>query len=107
MCWSSQNQSIKKPKAILSPRGQIAQKSEKQKAIDKAYTLMRKIYMTQNPLCNIKIPGVCTGGSTDVHHIEGRGIKTLVQSTWVATCRSCHSYLHLNPVEARELGFLK
>jgi hypothetical protein len=107
MCWSSQNQSIKKPTAILSPRGQIAQKSDKQKAIDKAYTLMRKAYMTQNPLCNVKIPGVCTGPSCDVHHMEGRGIQTLVQSTWVATCRECHSWVHLNNKQARILGFLK
>jgi len=107
MCWSSQNKSIKKPKAILSPRGQIAQKSDKQKAIDKAYTLMRKAYMTQNPLCNIKIPGVCTGPSCDVHHTAGRGIQTLVQATWVATCRECHNYCHSNPLEARKLGFLK
>jgi len=34
-------------------------------------------------------------------------IQTLVQATWVATCRECHSWCHLNPAEARILGYLK
>jgi hypothetical protein len=107
-CWSchKSKDTTQKPKTTpLSSK--LKQKSDKQKAIDKAYTLMRKVYMTQNPLCNIKIPGICTGLSCDVHHMEGRGIQTLVQATWVATCRECHSWCHLNPLEARELGFLK
>ena len=103
-CWSC-HKSKDKPKTKVPSK--LKQKSDKQKAIDKAYSLMRKVYMSQNPLCNIKIPGVCTGPSCDVHHMEGRGIQTLVQSTWVATCRECHSWCHLNPLEARELGFLK
>ena len=107
ICWSSQNKSIKKPTATLNPHSPIKQKSDKQKAIDKAYSLMRIAYMTQNPLCNIKIPAVCTGASCDVHHMSGRGIQTLVQSTWVATCRECHSWCHNNPAEARILGYLK
>jgi hypothetical protein len=107
-CWSchKSNNALQKPKTTPSS-SKLKQKSDKQQAIDKAYTLMRKAYMTQNPLCNIKIPGVCTGPSCDVHHMEGRGIQTLIQSTWVATCRECHSWCHLNPLEARELGFLK
>jgi hypothetical protein len=103
-CWSC-HESKDKPKAKVSSK--LKQKSDKQKVINKAYTLMRKAYMTQNPLCNIKIPGVCTGSSCDVHHMEGRGIQTLVQSTWVATCRECHIWVHLEPKLARELGFLK
>jgi hypothetical protein len=107
MCWSSQTKSIKKPTAKLNPHSPIKQKSDKQKAIDKAYSLMRKAYMSQNPLCNIKIPGICTGPSCDVHHMEGRGIQTLVQSTWISCCRACHSWVHLNSKQARTLGFLK
>jgi len=107
-CWSchKSNNALQKPK-IAPSSSKLKQKSDKQKAIDKAYTLMRTEYMNKNPLCNIKISGVCTGQACDVHHMEGRGIKTLVQATWVATCRECHSWCHLNSKQARILGFLK
>ena len=66
---------------------------------------MRKEYLTKHPMCEIKLPG-CNGQATDIHHTEYRGIKTLAQATWLASCRACHSWIHLNPKEARELGFL-
>jgi hypothetical protein len=31
----------------------------------------------------------------------------LVQSTWKATCRNCHDWVHSHPSEARILGWLK
>jgi hypothetical protein len=49
-------------------------------------------------------------GSTDVHHKfagSNRDAFYLVQSTFVAVCRSCHSWIHFNPKEARILGYLK
>jgi hypothetical protein len=107
-CWSchkSKDNKSQKPKLAPSS-SKLKQKSDKQKAIDKAYTLMRKEYLTKHPMCEIKLPG-CTGLATDIHHKEYRGINTLAQATWVAACRTCHDWCHANPAEARELGYLK
>lgn len=106
-CWSCHKSKENKPqKPKLAPSSSIKQKSDKQKAIDKAYTLMRKEYLTKHPMCELKLPG-CLGQATDIHHTEYRGIKTLAQATWLAACRKCHDWCHSNPKEARELGYLK
>jgi hypothetical protein len=107
-CWSchkSKDKDTQKPKTSPSS-SKLKQKSDKQKAIDKAYTLMRKEYLNKHPMCEIKLPG-CTGHATDIHHTEYRGINTLAQATWLAVCRGCHDWCHSNPKEARELGYLK
>ena len=106
-CWSCHKSKENKPqKPTLAPSSSIKQKSDKQKAIDKAYSLMRKEYLTKHPMCEIKLPGVCTGQACDIHHKSYRGINTLAQATWAAACRECHEWCHKNPKEARELGFL-
>jgi len=107
-CWSChKSKDNKSQKLKLAPSSsKLKQKSDKQKAIDKAYTLMRKEYLTKHPMCEIKLPG-CTGLATDIHHKEYRGINTLAQATWIAACRTCHDWCHANPAEARELGYLK
>lgn len=101
-CWSC-HESKDKPKTKVPSK--LKQKSDKQKAIDKAYTLMRKEYLTKHPMCEIKLPG-CNGQACDIHHTAYRGINTLAQATWLAACRECHEWCHANPKEARELGFL-
>jgi len=108
-CWSchkSKENKSQKPKSAPSS-SRIAQKSEKQKAIDKAYTLMRKEYLTKHPMCEINLPGICKGQACDIHHTAYRGIQTLAQATWLAACRECHEWCHAHPKEARELGYLK
>jgi hypothetical protein len=102
-CWSC-HESKDKPKTKVPSK--LKQKSDKQKAIDKAYTLMRKEYLTKHPMCEIKLPG-CNGQACDIHHTAYRGINTLAQATWLAACRECHEWCHSNPKEARELGYLK
>ena len=102
-CWSC-HESKDKPKTKVPSK--LKQKSDKQKAIDKAYTLMRKEYLTKHPMCEIKLPG-CNGQACDIHHTAYRGINTLAQATWLAACRECHDWCHSNPKEARELGYLK
>ena len=102
-CWSC-HESKDKPKTKVPSK--LKQKSDKQKAIDKAYTLMRKEYLTKHPMCEIKLPG-CNGQACDIHHTTYRGINTLAQATWLAACRECHDWCHKFPKEARELGYLK
>ena len=103
-CWSC-HESKDKPKTKVPSK--LKQKSDKQKAIDKAYTLMRKEYLTKHPMCEVKLPGVCKGQACDIHHTAYRGINTLAQATWLAACRECHNFVHMEPKLARKLGFLK
>jgi hypothetical protein len=83
--------------------------SSKRKKKDQEYLKLRERYLTQNHLCMVKVNG-CTNGATDVHHKfsgSDRDTYYLVQSTWLAVCRACHSWIHENPEKARILGYLK
>jgi len=93
-CWYS----IDKPKSI-SPV------SKKRQVEMDEYSKKRNIFLIANPNCQAKLVG-CTGKSTDIHHKQGRiGDNYLKMSTWLSVCRSCHSWIENNPLEAKELGF--
>ena len=93
-CWYS----IEKPKSI-SPV------STKRRGEMDTYSKLREAFLIVKPHCEAKLQG-CTGVSTDVHHKMGRlGENYLKISTWLSTCRSCHSWIELNSEAAKELGF--
>ncbi len=95
-CWYN----IEKPKSI-SP---VSKK--RQGEMDK-YGKLREAFLVAKPRCEAKLVG-CTGVATDVHHKAGRvGDNYLKIGTWLAVCRSCHSYIETHPEEAKELGFSK
>jgi len=107
-CWSCQ-------KAINSDSPQkptdykIPLVSSKRKKKDAEYSKLREKYLTENPLCMVKVNG-CSHGATDVHHKfsgSDRDTYYLVQSTWLAVCRACHSWIHEHPEDARTMGWLK
>jgi len=107
-CWSCQ-------KAINSDSTQkptdykIPQVSSKRAKKDAEYSKLRERFLTENPLCMVKVNG-CGHGATDVHHTHSganRDAFYLVQSTWKAVCRNCHDWIHKFPKEARILGYLK
>lgn len=103
-CWSCHSSGESKPKPTgkqkkLRPRSRKRQKEEVE------YSRKRKIFLQDNPVCQMNIPG-CTGNATDVHHKAGRnGDDYLDVSKWKPACRSCHTWVENNPKEARELGF--
>lgn len=107
-CWSCQ-------KAIDTDNSQkptdykIPLVSSKRKKKDTEYLKLRERFLTENPICQVSVAG-CMHGATDVHHTyagSNREAFYLVQSTFLATCRSCHLWIHSNPKEARILGYLK
>ncbi len=107
-CWSCQNpknkDNIQKPTDYKIP-----QVSAKRKKKDAEYLKLRQRFLTENPLCVVKVNG-CGHGATDVHHTHSgvnRDAFYLVQSTWLSVCRNCHNWIHLNPAEARILKHLK
>jgi hypothetical protein len=69
------------------------------------YSRLRDAFLTAKPRCEAKLVG-CTGVSTEIHHKAGRvGDKYLRIGTWLAVCRNCHTWIEINPAEAKELGF--
>jgi hypothetical protein len=45
--------------------------------------------------------------ATQCHHYRGRVGRLLnLEEFWQAMCDSCHQWIHLNPMEARMLGWL-
>jgi hypothetical protein len=107
-CWSCQkaidSNSVQKPTDYKIP-----QVSSKRKKKDLEYSKLRKRFLTDNPLCMVKVNG-CGHGATDVHHKfsgSDRDTYYLVQSTWLAVCRACHDWIHAHPKESRAFGYLK
>jgi len=91
-CWYN----IEKPKAI--PRV-----SEKMKEVKEEYSNKRIAFLAMFPNCQAKLVD-CTHKATDVHHKAGRGENYNKISTWLAVCRSCHTWIELHPEEAKELN---
>lgn len=83
----------------------IKQRSTKKVIQDSEYSLLRMKYLVKHSKCEAKL-SVCTRHATDIHHKAGRGINTNNVDTFMAICRACHSYLHLNVQFAREKGWL-
>lgn len=105
-CWScrSSKDNTQKPTKSVIPLV-----SSKRKKKDQEYLKLRERFLTENPLCMVKVNG-CGNGATDVHHTyagSNRDAFYLVQSTFIPVCRACHQWIHSNPKEARVLGFLK
>lgn len=76
--------------------------SKRQSARNRAYTPLRRAFLTAHPICQ-----VCRAQqATDIHHMAGRGSNTNDPDTFLATCRRCHDGIHVNPSWARAHGWL-
>jgi len=85
----------------------IPQVSDKRKIENAKYTVLRIEFLgkKENQICPI------TGWpATEIHHTycgKDRAKYYLDTTTWIAVSRDGHNYIHDNPKEARELGYLK
>jgi hypothetical protein len=102
-CWLKKSLSNTKT-PILKTIKSIKSKSDKMSALDQTYMVLRRKFLETNPGCQAKLND-CSLQATDVHHKKGRGEYYLDKSTWLAVCRSCHSWIELHPIEAKQLGF--
>ena len=87
----------------LEPPKKISPVSKKMRETMDEYSKKRAAFLVIYPKCRAKLPG-CTGDSTDIHHMAGRGENHLKISTWLAVCRTCHRWIEENPENAKELG---
>ena len=95
----------KKQKSQLK-RSPIKKVSDKKAKRDAAYSVLRRDYLEKKPICEV----CCSAKSTEIHHKYSGADRAKYQndtSTWVAICRTCHTWTHENPIEARKLGLLK
>ena len=99
-CWSCHSG---RPKLKPTSKTPIKPRSSKRIKLDAEYSKLRIAYMYHNEMCQAHLPN-CTNVATDVHHKSGRGINYLDISTWMAVCRTCHSWIELNPLKAKALG---
>jgi hypothetical protein len=85
---------------------QIKKRSDAKKLDDQLYAIRNRTYLKEHERCEINTAS-CTSIATEVHHTAYRtGTNYLDTTTWKASCRACHQWVHANPKEARELGFL-
>lgn len=102
-CWSAHKTTGKIKPTIKQKR--IPPRSPKRIIQDAEYSKKRIIFLTDNPLCQAHLPGICTNLSTDVHHKKGRvGTLFLDETHWLSVCRACHSYIETHPKESRLIG---
>jgi hypothetical protein len=104
--WLDQNDKPKENK-IQAP---IRQHSEKRKSESHLYSKKRKTFLLkpENKYCPVASHifnqvQLCA----EVHHKAGRKGKLLnYVPLWLAVCRDGHNWIHDNPKEAYQLGFL-
>ena len=100
-CWSCHSG---RPKLKPTSKKSIRPRSTKKIKADAEYSKLRIVYLYSNPMCQAHLP-ICTNEATDIHHKAGRGNSYLDLSTWIGVCRSCHTWIELNPSKAKALGF--
>lgn len=105
-CWSKQTVTtgVAKKKTVKK-QYKIPSRSPKRAKQEREYGKLRKKFLEQNPICQMKLPNICTHQATDVHHTAGR-IGDLLTDVryWKGGCRACHTWVELHPKEAKEMG---
>jgi len=105
-CSSECMYSDKKEKP-LKPFKSINKVSKKQAVLNAKYTVLRIEYLgkPENKICPIT-----QQNAIEIHHTysgKDRSKYFLDTTTWIAVSRNGHNWIHSNPKEARELGYLK
>ncbi len=78
--------------------------SPKRAKQNREYATRRRVFLFANPVCQAD----CSAPSTQVHHKNGREGELLNdESEWMAICAKHHDWVHANPNEARQRGWLK
>ena len=102
-CWAKVKSGDPEHKSV------IPKVSAKRKKQDAEYLKLRSRFLSEFSMCKVCVSG-CTNIATDIHHTyagSNRDAFYLIQSTWIPSCRNCHSWVHNFPKEARVLGYLK
>jgi len=78
-------------------------RSVKRQRQEREYARLRKWYLEENPICEVK---GCKNWATEVHHKKGRVGSLLTDATYfLAVCQPHHNYIESHPAEAKEHGY--
>lgn len=105
--WSDNKKKNEGKQKTIKEFKPIPKISQKRKIENAKYIVLRIEFLgkKENQICPI------TGKpTTEVHHTycgKDRAKYYLDVSTWLAVSREGHNWIHDNPKEARELGYLK
>lgn len=73
-------------------------KAVKRIAEEKLYKKQLKEMLAENPNCEIRIPGVCMGKATGLHHLQKRSPKNYrKRENLVRACSECNLFIEENP----------
>jgi hypothetical protein len=90
---------------LKSKRKAIKPVSDKRKAQNAEYSVLRKQFLEEHPICQFER---CNEPSTQCHHKRGREGPWLTDVTeFMAVCMTHHSWIENNREEAAEKGYLK
>lgn len=104
--------SLGKEKKVFSGRFKSSSKNIQRYSKKRAH-INRTVYIPgikamieENPFCEVKILGVCTGLAEGGHHIEGKPtIQDLVNfEKIIPSCNACNVWIERNSKKAKELG---
>lgn len=101
--WSGGFCKYHAPKKVKQvKRAPLKKISDKRKAQVAVYSLLKKQFLKDNPKCLV------TGKpSTQIHHINHREGERLNDTRyWMAVSQEGHDYIHANPKESYEKGWL-
>ena len=91
---------------ISSTTKAIPKRSPKKIKLDYNYSKVRMNFLSQHPLCQAKIYGLCTNTATEIHHKKGREGELLINPEFfLSVCRQCHEWIENNPNLSKDLGF--
>lgn len=80
----------------------LPHRSKKRIVQEREYNRKRRIFMEKNPVCQFEN---CNLPSTECHHAKGRiGDLLTDERYFVALCHEHHTWVELNPLEAKEKG---
>jgi hypothetical protein len=67
--------------------------------------IRRKVRARSRGACEAVTP-VCIGMAIHMHHTAGRGKNLNNSSLMLDVCHPCHAYIHGNPTESYERGWM-
>jgi hypothetical protein len=85
-------------------RKPIKKKSAKRSSQEKDYKKILLEMKAESDLCELKVPGVCTGKMEGLHHQKKRGANYLNRKYLRRACNACNGWCESHPLEAIEMG---
>ena len=102
-CWSAHSVTTTPQPTVRRKR--LPPRSPKRIKEDAVYSVERRIFLDEHPVCEAHLPGICTHVATEVHHKEGRtGDNYLDKTKWLGACHQCHCWITDHTKEALEAG---